>query len=51
MDNGSTEFVAENETQAVFQVQAQGKILEPYLELVPTGNTSPEVTFIEVFFE
>lgn len=51
LPNGSSSFNNVGETEAVFLVGAEGKIFEFQLTLTPTGNTSPEVYRIEVFFE
>lgn len=51
MDNGSTTFQARDETKAVFYIGDEADIFEPRLVITPTGNTSPEVHRIRIYFE
>lgn len=46
-----TDFQASGETKAVFLVQAAADIFEPRIVLKPTGNTSPEVLRLKIFFD
>lgn len=51
MEGGNAQFRAENETQAVFQIQAKGTIFEPRIVIVPIGNVSPEIHMVKIFFD
>jgi len=51
MESGSVVFQETNETKAVFNLNVDADIFEPRLVITPTGNTSPEVTRIKIFFE
>jgi hypothetical protein len=50
-ERGETTFRARGETKAVFNIGAEAEIFEPRIVLNPTGNTSPEVLRLKVFFE
>lgn len=48
--NGDTSFTTEGGTEAVFSIGDNGRIAEMELTLNPSGNTSPEIYSIELFF-
>lgn len=50
-EDGSESFTNTGETIAVFNIGAEGDIFEFQLTITPTGNTSPEVHKINVYFE
>jgi hypothetical protein len=50
LQDGTSSFDDVGETEAVFLVGAEGKIFEFQITLTPTGNTSPEIYRVEVFF-
>lgn len=51
MEDGTSTFDNTGETEAVFLIGAEADIFEPKLVINPTGNTSPEVHRIVIFFE
>ena len=51
LEDGSTTFSAVDETEAYFEVGADGKVFEVQATLTPTGNTSPEILSINPLFE
>lgn len=51
MEGGDTSFSAEDETKAVFLIGAKAEIFEPKVVLTPSGNVSPEVYNIKIYFE
>ena len=44
------QFQAHNETKAIFLIGADADIFEPRVVINPTGNTSPEVLRIRIYF-
>lgn len=51
MEGNVAQFTTAGEQEAIFQIGAEGKIFEVELKLIPSGNNSPEVYKIEIFFE
>lgn len=51
MEGGSTQFNTTGAQEAWFYIGDYGKIIEPKLILNPSGNNTPEVYSIEVFFD
>jgi len=51
MEDGGIQFTATGETKAVFFIGEEADIFEPRIVLNPTGNTSPEVLRVKIFFE
>jgi len=51
MDGGATSFTAEGETEAVFLIGSESEIFEFRVVIVPTGNTSPEIHKVNIYFE
>lgn len=51
LEGGGTAFNTATGTEALFKVGDMGRIIEPQVILTPSGNNSPEVYSIEVFFE
>lgn len=47
----STKFQARDETKAVFLIGEKADIFEPRIIINPTGNTSPEIHRVRLFFE
>lgn len=48
--DGSVSYSTTNGQKAVFRIAAAGDIFEPRIVLNPTGNTSPEVLRLRVYF-
>lgn len=49
--SGSTSYSVANGKKAVFRIVADAQIFEPKVVLVPTGNSSPEVHRVRVYFD
>lgn len=49
--DGDTDYDVANGKKATFRIMAEGEIFEPRVVLNPTGNSSPEVHRIRVYFE
>jgi hypothetical protein len=49
--DGDTKFDTIGGKKAVFAIGTDGEIFQPKVVLTPTGNTSPEVRRIKVFFD
>lgn len=50
-EDGSKTFTSTGETLAVFNIGAEGDIFEFQLTVTPSGNTSPEIHKINIYFE
>jgi len=50
-DTGATSFSTANAQEAWFRVFAGAKIFEPRLVLNPSGNNTPEIYLLKVFFD
>ena len=50
LGNGSEAFDQEGETEAIFNIGAEGRIYEVRAELYPNGNNSPEILSINTYF-
>jgi len=49
--DGDTKFDTTGGKKAVFAIGTDGEIFQPKVVLTPTGNTSPEIRRIKVFFD
>jgi len=50
MESGSATFQARDETKAIFNIAEKGDIFEPRIVITPTGNTSPEIHRLRLYF-
>jgi hypothetical protein len=50
VDDGQNSFATANKQKAVFLIGADGQVFEPKVVLNPTGNYTPEVYRIRVYF-
>jgi len=48
--NGNSQFSVANAKKAVFRIGAEGDIFEPRVVLNPTGNSTPEIHRVRVYF-
>ena len=49
--DGATSFSTANGKKAVFRIGAEGEIFEPRMVLNPSGNNSPEIYRLRVYFQ
>ena len=49
--DGNASYSVANGKKAVFRIVADAQIFEPKIVLVPTGNSSPEVHRLRIYFE
>lgn len=49
--DGETSYDTAGGTKAVFRIGAEGEIFEPRVVLNPTGNSSPEIHRIRIYFD
>lgn len=49
--DGNLSYSVANGKKAVFRITAEGQVFEPKVVLVPTGNSSPEVHRVRIYFE
>lgn len=49
--DGNLSYSVVNGKKAVFRIMAEGQVFEPKVVLVPTGNSTPEVHRIRIYFE
>jgi hypothetical protein len=51
IEGGATSFNTVNGEEAEFLLGDKGKIIEPQVILTPSGNTTPDVLSVEIFFD
>lgn len=51
LENGATQYNTTGGKKAVFLIGTEGEIFEPKIVMTPSGNTTPEIYRIRVYFE